>query len=413
MSDVDKGLVTELVYGVLRQRESLDFAIRFVVSKRPKDLHPSLLRILRLGVYQILFLRKIPAAAAVSTTVEICKRMGKGTWASLANASLKRLAERKDELHWPDWESDPIGYLTVIGSHQRWLAELFFKQIGSKSKAFVEAGNRPARVCLRSRQGDDLTAIQTELASMGIRSEKSGLVKGALRLERPGTLGKFAFLKNARAAIQDEASQLITFLLDPEPGTSLLDVCAAPGGKTFHAADLMKDSGKIIALDLYHSKIEAMDREAARLGLESVRTMQADMSVSLPKEFEKGFEQVLVDAPCSNTGTLRRHPEKRWRLKKGDLESLSKLQSRILSNAAGAVKPKGVLVYSVCSITRQEGEDVISGFLDEHPEFCIEPPVDRKRISWQPFLTGQGMIRTWPHEHDMDGFFAARLRRLE
>ena len=410
----DRRLCTELVYGVLRRQTSLDFALDCCTSRPLADVEPGLVRILRLAAYQLLHLDRVPARAAVHTAVELARKERGERWARFANAVLRRLERERQSLPWPTWEDDPQLYLEVLGSHPRWLVQRLLEQLGDEARALIEANNQRPELTIRAtRRAGGRDALAARLAEHGLEAEPGRAAPGALWLRRAGALhGLPAFLAG-ELAVQDEASQLVAHLLDPRPSERVLDACAAPGGKTCHIAELMEDRGRVDALDLHPGKVRAIRELTARLRLDSVQPREADATRPLQPLPEAGYDRVLVDAPCSNSGTLRRHPERRWRLEPDAVSVLVDLQSTLLANLAEVVRPGGTLVFSVCSVLREEAEDVTERFLSDHPDYTIEPPVDRDGLSWQPFLTQEGAVRTWPHRHEMDGFYAVRYRRRE
>lgn len=415
LKDADRRLCTELVYGVLRHRASLDFALDCCTKRPLADVEPALQRILRLGAYQLLHLDRVPARAAVHTAVELARRARAERWARFANAVLRRLERERTSLPWPSWESAPLDYLSVVGSHPRWLARRFHEQLGDEARALVEASNQRPQITIRAtRRAAGRDALAAALAEQGLQTTPGVAAPAALRIDHlTGPIDELPAFLAGELAIQDEASQLVALLLDPQPGETVLDACAAPGGKACHAAELMEHRGRVDALDLHPGKARAIRLLAARLRLDSVKTRVADATAPLDPLPEGGYDRVLVDAPCSNSGTLRRHPERRWRLEEQALPVLASLQFSLLSNVAVTVRPGGVLVFAVCSVLREEAEAVTEQFLAERADFAIEPPVDREDLSWQPFLTAEGAVRTWPQRHEMDGFYAVRYRRRE
>jgi 16S rRNA (cytosine967-C5)-methyltransferase len=414
LDEADRRLCTELVYGVLRRQASLDFALDCCTNRPLADVEPGLVRVLRLAAYQLLYLERVPARAAVHTAVELARRARGERWARFANAVLRRLERERRGLPWPDWDSAPLAHLEVVGSLPAWLAERLLEQLGDDARALSEAWNRRPRLTIRAtRRSGGRDALAALLAEQGIEAEPGRAAPDALRLRRAGPLHELIPFVAGELAVQDEASQLVTHLLDPQPGEHVLDACAAPGGKTGHIAERMDDRGRVDALDVHPGKLLAIRELCARLRLSSVTPREADATQPLSEVPAPGYDRVLVDAPCSNSGTIHRHPERRWRIDAEALPSLAGLQGALLDNVAAAVRPGGILVYSVCSVLREEAEAVTGRFLSAHPDFAVEPPVDRADLSWQPFVTAEGAMRTWPHRHETDGFYAVRYRRKE
>lgn len=385
-SSADRGLATELVYGVLRYRGQLDRALRKAAGRRLKDLDPRLHDVLRLGAYQVMHLR-IPAHAAVHATVELAKGRAGGPGGRRANQILRRLSETPEDERVPpppSKASDPVAFLAATGSVNVDVAKVLMEALGlDQSEAYLKASLQPAPHVLRLNplRGERAALIDAVGGTPGQLAEAVVLPSSLRAL--PGDLDA---VRNGLASPQDEASMQVVELLAPEAGERILDVCAAPGGKTCHAAERMKDEGEVVAHDRLPARLRRVETNAARLGLNSVRLAEV-----LP-EPEPVFDRVLVDAPCSGLGTLRRHPEIRWRFRQDDLETLTRTQTKVLRAGAERVRPGGVLVYSVCTVTRAEGPDHVADL----GGFVLEES-----------------LRTGPHLPGApDGFFAARLRKL-
>lgn len=385
-SAADRALATELVYGVLRRRGLLDRAVRRASGKRLKDIDPKIHDVLRLGAYQLMYLDRVPAHAAVNAAVEQAKKRRGPRGAGLVNAVLRKLADSpvEDRLPAPPpLATDPVGHVAAVGGLPEKIARLFVQDLGpQEAAAFAVASLGPAPLTLRVNR---LRA--TEQAVAAEVDGQAGTVAGSIRLPSGRVLpADLAAVREGRATPQDEASMRVVMLLDPQPGDRVLDVCAAPGGKTTHVAELMNDVGTVVAHDRLPARLRRVIESADRLGLSSVKT--ADV---LPPDDEM-FDRVLVDAPCSGLGTLRRHPEIRWRLTDDDLAVLTKTQSEVLDEGARRVRVGGTLVYSVCTVTRAEGEGHLAELGDG---FDV-----------------QEILRTGPHQSgEPDGFFAAKLIR--
>ncbi len=386
LDDRDRGLATELVYGVLRRRAQLDRALSSQ-GRRLKDIDPKLHDVLRLGAYQLLFLDRVPDHAAVSSAVDQARaRRGEGG-AKQANAILRRIADLPKEGRLPPpppLAKDPIGHLAAAGGLPRVLAEILAADLGVPGAlSFAVASLDRAPLVLRANP------LKTTAAALAEETEGT-LGAHPLAVHLPDRLGAvpadLLAVVEGRATPQDEASMRVLDLLAPEPGESILDVCAAPGGKTTAIAERLKDRGQVLAYDRAIEKLPGVRESAARLGLHIVETIEV-----LPPR-EQRFDRVLVDAPCSGLGTLRRHPEIRWRFAKEDLDRLEETQAGVLREGAARVKVGGTLVYSVCTITTREGkaraEQELPGF--ERTETLVTGPSD----PGQP-----------------DGFFAAKWIR--
>jgi 16S rRNA (cytosine967-C5)-methyltransferase len=409
LSGPDRGLFTEIVYGVLRRRGTLDHIIGQFSKQPPGKLEPSVLILLRTGLYQIFFLDRVPVSAAVNETVNLATVMiprAKG----FINAVLRSADRGRDTISYPDREGDPAGFLAAIYSHPRWLVEQWLAQIGQvESEALAAAmGEQPpltARVNSLILSRDELRA---KLGAAGIGATPCRYSHLGLKLEGAGGVELLPGFQEGEFTIQDESSQLAALFLDPQPGERVLDLCAAPGGKATFLAQLMENRGSIIACDLTEAKLCRVVESTARLGISIISTRLGDATAP-PAEFREGFHRVLVDAPCSGLGVIRRNPEGKWRKGPQDLARLAVTQKKILKGAADFVASGGRLLYATCSTSEAENECIVDGFLAGHPEFVLE---DGRELfpHLADLFTERGMFRSWPHRHDgMDGFFAARL----
>lgn len=407
----DVALATELAYGTLRRQIEIDHALGQFSSKPLAELDFETRALLRMGAYQILHLR-VPDRAAVFETVELAKEFRQGRSATYVNAVLRAFLRDREKVVAPSESADPAGHLSLTLSYPRWLAASLIEWRGFEwTRDILSAMNEPAPFTVRTNRmrGDrDAAAAAigelTGIEAIRTRYSPSGLtVAGA---KRPSEILRPA---NGQWQAQDEAAQLVGFLASPQPGWHVLDACAAPGGKTCHLAELMNDEGTVDAADVHAGKLRELAEGARRLGLESVRTHAADASKPFPFAPEGGWNLALVDAPCSGLGTLRRHPEMKTRRVAEDITRLAALQASILDNVAAHIRPSGVLVYSVCTFTKEEGTDQVERFLARHPEFHRAPLPDT--VDWTPFLDANGDVEFDPHRHGVDAFFAARLAR--
>ena len=405
LSPQDAALCSRMVYGVTQNRLLLDFYLAAYCSQKPDHLQPPLLDILRLGAYQILFLDKVPDRAAVSEAVELAKRSGRGQAAGLVNAVLRKLSQNKNALpSIPD--RDEVKFLSIRYSHPKWLVKRLLELLGrGETEAFLAADNTAAPLTvqvnpLKTTQ-EKLTA---ELEALGVRVTPHVWVPGCLELSGTGDLTALEPFRVGHFLVQDGAAALAARAAAVTPGQRVLDVCAAPGGKSFGAAFAMEDRGEILACDLHENKLKRIQDGAQRLGLTSIRTAAADGREFRP-EWEAAFDTVLVDAPCSGLGIIRKKPDTRYK-KADDLFTLPVVQQSILDNACRYVKPGGVLVYSTCTILPEENQQVTDAFLAQHRDFSREDlPL--------PDQAGQadGQVTLWPHRHDTDGFYICRMRR--
>jgi 16S rRNA (cytosine967-C5)-methyltransferase len=429
----DAALATELTLGVLRWRRLLDFLLERLLGKRrvsgfalanPEskfdklDLPVALA--LRLGLYQIRFLERIPARAAVNESVELVKRARKASAATLVNAVLRRAStEAKDpaEKFLPP-NTSPSERIAILHSHPTWLVERWLAQFGEpRTMALLEANNRAPRLACSVHDAAHRDDILTELARSGLRVEPGQLLKTAFAVSGGSPIRTDAFRRGA-ISIQDEASQAVPPLLAVHPGQRVLDLCAAPGGKTPPLVRAAGESGLVIAADRHAHRLRAMRAQFERLHLSGIAPVElVELDAQRPLPFLAKFDRILVDAPCSGTGTLARHPEIRWRLKPEQLAELHHLQVAILTSALAALAPGGRLVYSTCSLESEENEEVIAEAKQTSVHDLRSVPGTKAAQVLAPYLDpgvapaslfdSAGHFRTVPGQQPADGFFAA------
>jgi 16S rRNA (cytosine967-C5)-methyltransferase len=398
----DAALCTELCYGATRRRQQLDAAILQVADRKLDALEDKVLAALRIGAYQLFFTR-VPKHAAVADTVQALKDVGLERASGFTNAILRRISEMPAPPAPPP--GDVAATLAFEHSHPEWLVKRWLRHFGPETTAQMLAADNaapPVVVRANAKRGtrDTLLALWSE---SGISAKPTRISPLGLTLEHPGRIDALLGFSEGLFAVQDEAAQLVGLYAAVPAGARVLDACAAPGGKACHLAE----TNTVVALDLHAHKLRLIHAEAKRLGVEgSLTTRACDASKPLPEDLGE-FDAVMVDAPCTGLGTLRRHPELRYRRDEADVATLAKLQRAILESCQHAVKPGGLLTYAVCSPEPQEGADQIELFLRSHPDFTAEPPSLGYAVpNWQ------GHLRTLPGPDGMDGFFAARLRRM-
>jgi len=410
----ERGLLTELVYGVLRLQGKLDFALAGFCKQPLAKLEPGARRLLRIGAYQLLELDRIPERAAVHATVELARTCGMERVSGLVNGVLRALARQQSEIEWPTPEI-PRPYMEHVCSLPAWIAKEMMRLLpNSEAIALAEtmAGQAPMTLrvnTLKTSRDDYLAALEDS----GHRAHPCTYVPEGVVVEARGD----APLPGDREGwyqVQDEASMLIAHLLDPQPGDTILDACAAPGGKTTHIAALTDNGAKIIALDKYEQRIEMIERGAKRLGCDGIDARPWDLTERPDFLEPESCDRILVDAPCSGLGVLRRNPESRWRRKAADIKTLAALQTTMLNQVAPLLRPGGTLLYSLCTFTSRESEDVVKTFLNEHKDFVLEDLATVVPEGWQELIDQTGCLRSWPHRHHgIDGFFAARFRKAD
>ncbi|HSE31630.1 MAG TPA: 16S rRNA (cytosine(967)-C(5))-methyltransferase RsmB [Pyrinomonadaceae bacterium] len=405
LSSLDRALCHELVLGVLRWQLQLDAIIEHFAKRQVGNIDPPVLRALRLAIYQIRFLSRIPASAAVNESVSLVGRARLSSARSFVNAVLRRVAREPD--YSPAAEiADPLERIAIETSHPPWLIERWTNDFGiEQTELMARANNEPPPIAIRVvKTVADESEVVDKLRSAGAELVPSEIAKGAWRVS--GVTARVRELsERGEIYIQDEASQLVAEVLNAQPGDRVLDVCAAPGGKTALIAERAGDRAEVIGMDVSPRRLSTIARTIELHLLKRIRLIVGDADVTLPFERE-AFDRVLLDAPCSGTGTLRHNPEIRWRLTNEDISQLAAQQKRFLMNAAAVVKPGGWLVYSTCSIELEENEEVVRNFLLSNGQFTqVRVPANEE------LLTNSGAARTWPHRQGVDGFFIAALER--
>lgn len=406
LSGPEAALCSRIVYGVTQNRLLLDFYLTAYCSQKPDHLQPPLLDILRIGAYQILFLDKVPDSAAVNTSVELAKTAGRGQAAGLVNAVLRKIVQNKDSLP-PIPEREDAQYLSVRYSHPKWLVKRLLDILGrEETERFLAAGNSqpPAAAQVNPLRGS-AAELREALAAEGVSAEYHPWLPDCLLLSGTGDLERLDAFRKGMFYIQDPAARLAVMAMDVKPGDRVLDVCAAPGGKSFAAAAAMGDRGRVLACDLHEKKLKRIRDGAERLGLTCLETAAAD-GRNCPSDWAGQFDAVLVDAPCSGLGIIRKKPDVRYK-RADDLFSLPVVQHDILDSASACVRPGGVLVYSTCTVLPEENGQTADAFLAEHPEFSRES-FDLPSLGRVP-----GEITLWPQRHGTDGFYICRFRRQE
>jgi 16S rRNA (cytosine967-C5)-methyltransferase len=400
----DRALCHELVMGVLRWQLWLDRLAEYFTKRPTDDLDVAIRLILRLGLYQLRFLSRVPVSAIVNESVNLVRRARLRSAGALVNAVLRRAA-REPEVDPAQDITNPVERLAVVTSHPVWLIERWTNAFGNEeAEAFARANNQAAPIAFRvvnQRTSED--DVIAKLRASGGQLEPSKIAKHAWRITGRGRL-LAELLAGGLVYIQDEASQMAAQVLDAQTGERVLDLCAAPGSKTTQIADGMKGSGTVIASDLHAHRLQTV-RDTAKLhDSPNIQCLVLNGLEQLPLK-ENSFDRVLVDEPCSGTGTLRRNPEIRWRISADDIDQLSFRQKQLLLNASRVVKPGGRLVYSTCSVEPEENELVVQTFLENNINFAL---VD---LPFGNALTIQGTVRTWPQHQDTDGFFVASFKR--
>ncbi|USR91565.1 16S rRNA (cytosine(967)-C(5))-methyltransferase [Phormidium yuhuli AB48] len=405
----DRALATELVYGVVRRRRSLDAVIDQFAKKPARQQALELRVLLRLGLYQLIYLDRVAEALAVDSTVELAKVQGLGGLTKVVNGILRQyLRQRTPEnpLAIPLPEN-PVSCLGVRHSYPDWIVQQWSESLGiGEAEQLCCWFNQPPQLYLRVNPlKTTREEVQKSFLEAGIEVETLPNLPQGLKLPSAGQIEALPGYSEGWWTVQDASAQWVSHLLNPQPGEVIVDACAAPGGKTTHIAELMGDMGQIWACDRTASRLKKVDQNCQRLQLQSVKTMLGD-SRDLT-QFQESCDRVLLDVPCSGLGTLHRRADLRWRQTPEAITELAQLQQGLLTAAAGWLKPGGVLVYATCTVSYPENEGVIQPFLDRHPHWTIEPPPQ----DWNLPVSESGGVRLYPHRHESDGFFMVKLRR--
>jgi 16S rRNA (cytosine967-C5)-methyltransferase len=414
-NSADRRLLTRIVLGAIAMRSRLDHELARVSSRPIDSLDPSVLSILRAALFQIRFLDRVPHHAAVDTAVTLTREVAGAGAAGFVNGVLRTALRTGFEI--PPRGADAVGWLALAGSHPRWMVEKFIEWFGVEdAESLIAANNEPAPTVLRLNLSrgvpDELIArLEAEGFAIGARGRlpETVVLATAPPFDSPT-------MRDGLCHFQAEASQLVARMLAPAAGATVVDCAAAPGGKSSHLAELVGPSGTVLAIDVNFAGLKKVRDVAARLGHRRVFPIRADTGSALPLPAGR-FDFVLLDAPCSGIGTLREHPEIRWRLQSKDFVRFAAIQSAMLRVAAALLRPGGVLVYSVCSFAPEEGELLVRRFLADHSELAIDrewfdPEANPAARPFVDLIDADGMMRTRPDRGGLDGFFAVRLKRI-
>ena len=393
-NDIDRRFCTELVYGTIKAGESIDWIISKYINRPLKKVDPKIAAILRVGIYQIFFLERVPNSAAVNESVEIAKKISIGS-GKFVNAVLRSAVREPEKATFPI--GDTAKNIALSMFHPQWLVERWIDQFGiEQTKEICLADNKEPPLILRvNTLRTNRVDILESLKRQGITAQSSTLTEeGIIINSGAGSLDNLDILQKGLCQVQDESSMLVAHALNPQPGEFIIDCCAAPGGKTTHIAELMNNNGRILAVDIHEHKIKQIKSNAIRLGIKIIEPLLVDAR-KIGNKFKGKADRVLVDAPCSGLGVLRRKADLRWKKTPDELKNLPTLQLEILNSAAATLKQGGTLIYSTCTLEREENEGIIKKFINSHSDFKLE---------YNKILL--------PHIDGTDGFFIAKLKKL-
>ena len=402
---VDRRFATELVYGTVKSCGTLDWMLSHYVKRPLSQTDPLVVNILRLGIYQLYFLDKIPASAAVNEAVNQARKLAHPGASGFVNAVLRSALREPEKVRYPNLSKDPARHIALKEYHPEWLVKHWIELIGKEETLeLCRFNNAQPPLSLRTntlRISRDELLQKLKLAE--VEATLSALAPEGILCHRL-SVEPLQFLREGLCQAQDESSMLVSHVVDPQPGEFVIDACAAPGGKSTHLAALMHNRGRVLSCDIHRHKINLIEENSRRLGIEIIESRLQD-STQLHQEYNNQADRVLVDAPCSGLGVLRRRPDARWR-KEDSLRQLPDLQKAILLSAARCVKPGGILVYSTCTLEDAENSAIVNNFLESGMDFSLESAGGKL-----PVPRPETLLTLWPQRDGVDGFFIARLRR--
>lgn len=409
LSGQDKALLFEIVHGVMRWIGRIDWVLNGFYKGQFSKCIPNVKNALRVALYQILFLDKVPDYAAVNEAVEFVKKLQGQKYADQTNAILRNIIRSKDSIRYPDPNEDLIAYLSAYYSHPTWMVKRWVARYGKdETEKLLMANNSKPSMALRV---NNLVSSKEELInllnSVDLKFTESKLFDEFIRLNNLTNIADWEYFQKGYFTIQDESTGIPVKLLDAQPGMRVLDLCAAPGGKTAFIADEMKNDGEIIALDRFESRLKILQKNLSRLKVSIVKSVAID---GLEYNDEELFDRVLVDAPCSGLGTLTKKPDLKWKKDLGDIRKIVNMQYELLKKGASNLKVGGVIVYSTCTTEPEENIEIVKKFLAEYKNFKL---VDASTVVSGNLVDDNGCVQTLPHVHNIDGSFAAKIQRVE
>ena len=403
----DKALLYELVHGVVRWQGRLDWILAGFYKGQFSKAIPLMKNALRVALYQIMFLDRIPDYAIVNEAVEFVKKLAGQKPADISNAVLRNIIRNKQNLRYPDPNENEIGYLAAYYSHPAWMVKRWLDRFGrEETEQLLASNNEKPGITLRvNTLKITVEEFKKELDKQEINFIQSSYMPNYFKLTNLSNITQLKLFTEGYCTIQDESTGVAVQSLKPEPGMRVLDMCAAPGGKSAYIAELMENKGEVVALDVFSTRVAQMQESFDRLGTSIVNSKSMDAL-----EYNDGlFDRVLVDAPCTGMGTLAKKPDIKWKKEILDIRKMTETQNRLLDKAAEMVKPGGIIVYSTCTTEPEENIQVVNHFLKQHPNFVLEVNLTEFE---QQFANPEGGLQTFPHRHGMDGAFSARLIRI-
>ncbi len=398
----DKGFANELIYGTIKWRLRLDYVLDQFSKTPVKKMKPFIRQLMRMSVYQILFLDKVPASAAINEAVKIMHKRKMSNLSGFVNGVLRNIDRNKSEITYPN--------LSVYYSIPEWIITRWMKYYGEmETKAICESLSQRARVCIRiNTLKTTKDKVKALLSEEGITVLEEGFLPESLYIHAPNGIHHSPSFKAGLWTVQDESAMLVGHVLGPEKGDEILDVCSAPGGKTVHLAELMQNEGHIIGADIHEHKIELIEKNAKRLGASIVEGRLQD-GMLINEDWKEKFDKILLDAPCSGLGIIKRKPDIRYAKDETAIRDINNIQRKLLKNAINYLKKDGILVYSTCTLTQEENQNMV--------EYALSLGLQLDAIPYdmpaclKPYIKDNAYIEILPHVTDTDGFFMARFRK--
>lgn len=405
LNGADKALLFEIVHGVTRWEGRIDWVLTGFYKGQFSKAIPNVKNALRVALYQILFLDKIPDYAAVNEAVDFVKKLQGQASADLTNAILRNIIRNKESIRFPNPDEDIVNYLSVYFSHPSWLVKRWLARFGKENteKFLIANNNKPALTLRINNLVTNINELKGLLNSVSLKYSDGKFLKEFIRMNILTNISDWEYFSKGYFTIQDESTGFPIKLLTVQPGMRILDLCAAPGGKTGFIADEMNNTGEIIAIDKFESRLKILEKNLQRLRVTNVKTVVKD---ALEFEDDEGFDRVLVDAPCSGLGTLTKKPDLKWKRDLGDIRKIVNIQYDLMVKGASLLKPGGVLVYSTCTTEPEENFELVSKFISENPNFSL---TSAKEFVPSDVVDEHGCVATLPHQHGIDGSFAARI----
>lgn len=412
LRDLDRNFITELVYGTVRWKLTIDWIIEQFSRIRLEKLSPWILNIMRLGVYQLIFTDKIPQSAACNESVKLSKKYGHSASSGYVNAVLRNIARNRDKISYPDKTENILKSLSVKYSHPEWMVDEWLKLFGAEfTESLLQKNNETPLLSVRT---NTLKTTREELAdslkAAGLEVSNGKYAQEALIIKNTAGITKLEAFQKGWFQVQDESSMLVGKILAPKAGEFIMDVCSAPGGKATHIAQLMMDRGTVVARDVHPHKIKLINEAAKRLSMNCIKTEVFDAS-EFDERYAMKADKVLVDAPCTGLGIIRRKPDIKWDRNKKDSNEITKLQRKILDVSSEYVKPGGVLIYSTCTIMPEENHDIVREFVGKRRDFQLQDITALLPKGLVKPDSSRGYIQLYPNIDGVDGFFIARIVR--